>query len=72
MIKMGPMRERDRDRYTVGPLMTLRVCITGWGVHSLSHRFRLRPVAEAAAKGRGSSSIYIACHVKCAIQINLT
>ena len=47
-------RERHRERETetdIGPLMTLRVCITGWGVIPYSHRFRLCPVAEAAAKG---------------------
>ena len=43
MIKMGPMRERDRDRYTVGPLMTLRVFITGRGVHSLFSPFPSTP-----------------------------
>ena len=44
MIKMGPMRERERETETdIGPLMTLRVCITGWGVHSLFSPFPSAP-----------------------------
>ena len=45
-------RERERERHRervretetdIGPLMTLRVCITGWGVHSLFSPFLSTP-----------------------------
>ena len=53
----GRERERETDIH-VGPIMTLRACITGWGVHSLFSPFPSSPGRRSC----GSSSFKIYLH----------